>query len=55
MSRKLHLHARSLTIEHPIKKDLVTFTAPLPGHMAKTWKLLDWKEGDVPEDPFGAF
>jgi hypothetical protein len=20
--------------------------------MAKTWKLLDWKENDVPADPF---
>ncbi|WP_096784598.1 RluA family pseudouridine synthase [Rhodobacter sp. CZR27] len=53
ISRKLHLHARSLTIEHPIRKEPMTCTAPLPPHMAKTWKLLDWKEGDVPEDPFG--
>ncbi|SNX68510.1 ribosomal large subunit pseudouridine synthase C [Cereibacter ovatus] len=53
ISRKLHLHARSLTVEHPIRKEPVTFTAPLPPHMVKTWKLLDWKEGDVPEDPFG--
>lgn len=52
VSRKLHLHARSLTIEHPITKEVITFTAPLPEHMARTWKLLDWKEGDVPADPF---
>ena len=52
LSRKLHLHARSLTIEHPITKKPMTFTAPLPDHMAKTWKLLDWKENDVPADPF---
>jgi 23S rRNA pseudouridine955/2504/2580 synthase len=52
LSRKLHLHARSLTIEHPITKTLMTFTAPLPEHMARTWKLLDWKEDDVPADPF---
>ena len=52
LSRKLHLHARSLTIEHPITKKAMTFTAPLPDHMAKTWKLLDWKENDVPADPF---
>ncbi|MGB3147747.1 MAG: RluA family pseudouridine synthase, partial [Paracoccaceae bacterium] len=32
ISRKLHLHARSLTIEHPISKRLMTFTAPLPDH-----------------------
>jgi 23S rRNA pseudouridine955/2504/2580 synthase len=52
LSKKLHLHARSLTIEHPITKKLMTFTAPLPEHMARTWKLLDWKEDDVPADPF---
>ncbi len=53
ISRKLHLHARSLTIEHPISKKLMTFTAPLPEHMARTWKTLDWGENDVPADPFG--
>ena len=52
LSKKLHLHARSLTIEHPILKKEMTFTAPLPEHMARTWKLLDWKEDDVPADPF---
>ncbi|MFO1202170.1 MAG: RluA family pseudouridine synthase [Tabrizicola sp.] len=52
LSKKLHLHARSLTVEHPITKKLMTFTAPLPEHMARTWKLLDWKEDDVPADPF---
>ncbi|MCU0800459.1 MAG: RluA family pseudouridine synthase [Rhodobacteraceae bacterium] len=53
ISRKLHLHARSLTIEHPVTKAKMTFTAPLPDHMARTWKTLDWGEGDVPADPFG--
>jgi 23S rRNA pseudouridine955/2504/2580 synthase len=52
LSKKLHLHARSLTVEHPILKTPLTFTAPLPEHMARTWKLLDWKEDDVPADPF---
>ncbi len=52
ISRKLHLHARSITIEHPITKVAMTFTAPLPEHMAKSWKTLDWKERDVPADPF---
>ena len=54
LSKKLHLHARSLTIEHPITKKMLTFEAPLPDHMARTWKLMDWKEGDVPADPFEA-
>jgi 23S rRNA pseudouridine955/2504/2580 synthase len=52
LSKKLHLHARSLTIEHPVLKTQLTFTAPLPEHMARTWKLMDWKENDVPADPF---
>ena len=54
ISRKLHLHARSLTIEHPITKTMMTFTAPLPDHMARTWKLMDWKETEVPADPFAS-
>jgi len=54
LSKKLHLHARSLAIQHPVTKALLTFTAPLPEHMARTWKLLDWKETDVPADPFAA-
>ena len=54
ISRKLHLHARSLSIEHPVTKTMMTFTAPLPDHMARTWKLMDWKETDVPADPFAS-
>ena len=53
ISRKLHLHARMLVIEHPVTKNTMTFTAPLPDHMARTWKTLDWGENDVPADPFG--
>jgi 23S rRNA pseudouridine955/2504/2580 synthase len=30
----------------------MTFVAPLPEHMAKTWKTFDWNEKDVPADPF---
>ena len=52
ISRKLHLHARSLTITHPITKQKMTFTAPLPDHMKRTWKTLGWLENDVPADPF---
>jgi 23S rRNA pseudouridine955/2504/2580 synthase len=52
ISKKLHLHARFLKIEHPITKKMMTFTAPLPDHMARTWKTLDWGENDVPTDPF---
>ena len=52
ISKKLHLHARSLTFDHPITKKRVTLTAPLPDHMARTWKTLGWHENDVPDDPF---
>lgn len=52
ISRKLHLHARSLSFEHPVTREKMTFTAPLPSHMAKTWKTLGWEAGSVPPDPF---
>ena len=52
ISRKLHLHARSLSFQHPVTKEKVTFTAPLPPHMEKTWKTLGWDVGSVPPDPF---
>lgn len=52
ISRKLHLHARSISFDHPITRKRVTLTAPLPDHMQRTWKSLGWHENDVPDDPF---
>ena len=52
VSRKLHLHARSLSLIHPGTGKRLTITAPLPEHMARTWDLFGWRPGDVPEDPF---
>jgi len=52
ISRKLHLHARSISFDHPVTKQRITLTAPLPGHMARTWKTFGWREDDAPEDPF---
>ncbi|TVS03647.1 MAG: RluA family pseudouridine synthase [Rhodobacteraceae bacterium] len=52
VSRKLHLHARSLRLVHPITGALLDLTAPLPAHMAATWALFGWRDGDVPADPF---
>lgn len=52
ISKKLHLHARSITFDHPITKKRMTITAPLPDHMGRTWKSLGWHENDVPDDPF---
>ncbi len=52
ISRKLHLHARAISFDHPISGKRVTLTAPLPDHMKRTWKTLGWSEADVPADPF---
>ncbi|MEO0487139.1 MAG: RluA family pseudouridine synthase [Pseudomonadota bacterium] len=54
VSRKLHLHARSLTIEHPVTGKPLTITAPLPEHMQKTWALFDWTDDLAADDPFEA-
>lgn len=49
ISRKLHLHARRLRIEHP-EGDLIDVTAPLPEHFAKSLEQLGFteSEGDLP-------
>lgn len=52
VSRKLHLHARSLRVEHPVTGAMLELTAPLPDHMAESWKLFGWDARDVPADPF---
>ncbi len=52
ISKKLHLHARSLQIEHPGTKEVLHVTAPLPDHMQRTWDTFAWDPKEVPEDPF---
>ena len=52
ISRKLHLHARSLTFEHPGTKRLMTVVAPLPEHMQRTWDTFGWKVKNAPPHPF---
>ncbi|MCZ4257380.1 RluA family pseudouridine synthase [Sulfitobacter sp. G21635-S1] len=52
ISKKLHLHARSLTVEHPVTKAVLKLVAPLPDHMARTWETFQWSPADVPDDPF---
>jgi len=52
ISRKLHLHARSLMIEHPETRAILHLTAPLPKHMADTWDMFQWSGPDAPDDPF---
>lgn len=52
ISRKLHLHARSIAFDHPITGKRITLTAPLADHMARTWKTVGWSDADAPADPF---
>jgi 23S rRNA pseudouridine955/2504/2580 synthase len=48
--RKLHLHARALSLPHP-RGGTLTVTAPLPAHMKETWAFFGFAEADEP-DPF---
>ncbi len=52
ISRKMHLHARSISFEHPITGKAITVTAALPEHMARTWATMGWTERDARSDPF---
>ena len=54
ISKKLHLHARSLTFEHPVTKKPVTITAELPEHMKQSWETFGWTEDLAEDDPFEA-
>ncbi|MCZ0811471.1 MAG: RluA family pseudouridine synthase [Pseudomonadota bacterium] len=54
VSRKLHLHARSLTLEHPVTRAMLHLRAPLPEHMLRTWEMFQWIPSEAPEDPFEA-
>ena len=50
ISRKLHLHAREISLPHP-DGGILRVTAPLPDHMLATWRLMGFDEGDD-GDPF---
>jgi 23S rRNA pseudouridine955/2504/2580 synthase len=52
ISKKLHLHARSMTFQHPETRKVITVTAPLPEHMAHSWDTLGWTEDLAADDPF---
>ena len=49
VSRKLHLHAREITLPHPSGKGELSVRAPLPYHMQETWSLFgfDAAAGDA--------
>ncbi len=52
ISRKLHLHARMISFDHPETGNRLELTAPMPEHMVKTWKTFEWSQKDHPGDPF---
>jgi len=52
ISRKLHLHARSISFDHPITGRRMNFTAEMPDHMKRTWSFLGWDQAEAPADPF---
>lgn len=52
IGRKMHLHARSLQIEHPVTGAMLHLTADLPDHMQATWNYVGWVVSHAPVDPF---
>ena len=52
IGRKMHLHARTLIIEHPETGAELHLTAPLPEHMQHTWDFVGWDVTHAPVDPF---
>lgn len=52
ISKKLHLHARGLSFEHPVTRQTVTVTASLPDHMKDSWETFGWTEDLADDDPF---
>jgi 23S rRNA pseudouridine955/2504/2580 synthase len=55
ISRKMHLHARSIGFVHPFTGKEMFFEAPLPEHMARSWDLFGWNLKWAPKDPFAIF
>ncbi len=50
VSGKLHLHARRIVLDHP-GSGVIDVTAPLPAHMAETWRFFGFDAEDR-SDPF---
>lgn len=53
LSRKMHLHARALTVPHP-RGGMLSVEAPLPSHMQTSFTFFDFKESQAGK-PFAAF
>ena len=53
ISRKLHLHARSLNLPHPADPSRrLNLVAEMPAHMTNSWEFFGWRAGDAAADPF---
>ena len=52
ISRKLHLHARSIKFQHPVSGKSIFIEADLPAHMQKAWSIFNWNLRWAPRDPF---
>lgn len=52
ISRKMHLHARFISLPHPVTGKLLKIVAPMPDHMKRTWDTFGWDERDFADDPF---
>jgi 23S rRNA pseudouridine955/2504/2580 synthase len=52
LARRLHLHARSLTLPRPDGR-VISITAPLPAHMAASWRFFGFNQprGDAGQRP----
>lgn len=50
LSRKLHLHAMQLHMPHPITGKRLSFLAPLPEHMARTWATVGWDPAELRQE-----
>ena len=48
----LHLHARSISFEHPRTGQSMQLVAQLPESLKKSWEWLGWTESMAPIDPF---
>lgn len=40
LADRLHLHARRLVVRHPLKKETLDITAPLPSALEESWRAL---------------
>lgn len=51
IAKRLHLHARRMTLKHPTRKGTLDITAPLPPELVKSWRALGFNPKDK-SDPF---